>query len=217
MKIKILFRLVLGFTLLCRGGLRSRGRIQSEPRPTFTSNTRHKPPSPTEPRRGTDIFGYSSATNQNSSPSYVSSTPPILNRPTTSLQPHDNLLIPLLTPSKSNHVQLHITTYSTTDPYTITPTITLPTPITRSPPIHPQAEPTPTINLPRDLMDVPLCFIAEPNPSLSISQSSSTPSTRGRKKATTLKIISIPQKRKLIDETLGASNSPTKCVKPVIL
>ncbi|KAL0433126.1 UNVERIFIED_CONTAM: hypothetical protein Slati_2646900 [Sesamum latifolium] len=48
-------------------GLRSRGGTPFEPRPTFILDTRHKPPSPAEPRQGTDIFGNSSAANQNSS------------------------------------------------------------------------------------------------------------------------------------------------------
>ncbi|KAK4428777.1 hypothetical protein Salat_1177600 [Sesamum alatum] len=66
--------------------------------------------------------------------------------------------------------------------------------------------------LSQTLHNVPLVFVAASLAASSLSQPSSTTS-RGRKKQTTRKVISIPKQRKLIDETLDATESPSKCVK----
>ncbi|KAK4413817.1 hypothetical protein Salat_2794500 [Sesamum alatum] len=137
---------------------------------------------------------------------YVSTIP---SPPSPSLTP--NIVNTLLVQS-SNHHALTIQTYSTTFP-AITTTRRSPTTVSTAtaPQPLPHLVPHPP-PISQALTDVPLTFTATSNPSLSHSQLSST-SGKGKKKSGNRKIISVPRKRKLIDEILDAIESPSKCVK----
>ncbi|KAK4434867.1 hypothetical protein Salat_0649600, partial [Sesamum alatum] len=79
------------------------------------------------------------------------------------------------------------------------------------PPSLNNTDPEPSLRHPlsQSLVNVPLVFSAASQPSLSPSQSSSTLSTHSRRKQAPGKKISISKKRKLINETLDASESPS--------
>ncbi|KAK4428993.1 hypothetical protein Salat_1199300 [Sesamum alatum] len=113
---------------------------------------------------------------------------------------------PLLPPLLHSHTQPNITQTLSTALHRPTG----PPPLYTSDPI-----PLPCHPLSQTLVNVPLVFSAASQLALSPFQSSSTLSTHGRRKQAPFKKISIQKKQKLIDETLDASESPSKCVKQV--
>ncbi|KAK4424678.1 hypothetical protein Salat_1661400 [Sesamum alatum] len=195
--------------------LRSRGVNYPPPRPSIIT-IGVRPPS-YNPHRGPAIFNYSPTVTQPIQPPTTSHlAPPSSPYVSTIPSPPSPLLtaniVNTLLAQSSNHHTLTIQTYSTTFP-AITTTRRSPTTVSTAtapqPLPHLVHHPLPICQA---LTNVPLTFTATSNPSLSHSQLSST-SGKGRKKSGNRKIISVPRKRKLIDETLDAIESPSKCVK----
>ncbi|KAK4424637.1 hypothetical protein Salat_1657300 [Sesamum alatum] len=206
--------------------LRSRGVTNSHPPPSFVLRNQSELTQSDTPRRGPAIFQYmptsqgqpSIPTQPQTSQMYLNIAPRsqpynqtlLLHNPTTNTLPQTpaNPTTPMDTSLPVHHTtSMHTIPLipSNTSHNTIPPvayTLLVPQPL------H-TPEPSPTIKHPlhQTLSDVPLVFSAATHSATTLSQSSSTTS-RGRKKQAPRKVISITKKRKLIDETLDASESP---------
>ncbi|KAK4414875.1 hypothetical protein Salat_2594500 [Sesamum alatum] len=200
--------------------LRTRGSAQQQPRPSLWSTLSSLPPLPAN-SRGLSIFSFSKTSCPSPELPHISTNnmPSMLRTLTSSSNPNIRTSIPANTSATTSN---NLIPNSAILPPATIPKLLYNVPTsTHSPTLNtsnhinsPPSRPSSPSNPPRlSLPNIPLHLTLEHIPSQSPSHSTSSSLKSRRKKPGPRKIISVTKKRKLINETLDATESPSKSIK----